>query len=137
MDHTEKIDFKNMLIKGISHRVNNYKSDAYFDLPGNVTMADLYDIRNFVENLTLRSLNVHTDWNVQDEYMFQPTCRLYSKYRLQVWWMYYPSRNPHEFMLGINPILDFNESILFFDNLKNNGKLNDELNGVSNSLSAL
>lgn len=90
------------IYEGIEDRKRNYKSDAYFDLPKDLTIDQIKHLQKTIES---------TD---------QTGCRLYARYRLQVWWSERPRRNTFEFLDNSLPIHDIDDQIKVFDTLQQN-----------------
>lgn len=83
--------------KGVIYRKEHYKNDAYFTLPDNISVDQIKFLQKEV-----------TDKNGVG-------CRLYHRYKLQVYWDGTPIRNIAERVLDLPAIHDIDEQILVFE----------------------
>jgi hypothetical protein len=85
------------IFKGIEARKNNCKNDAYFNLPEDLTIDQIKQLQKTIESTN------------------QTKCRLYSRYRLQVYWDYMPKRSATEFLYNLGATHDIDEQIKMFE----------------------
>lgn len=85
------------IFKGIEARKSNCKNDAYFDLPEDLTIDQIKQLQKTIESTN------------------QTKCRLYSRYRLQVYWDYMPKRSIDEFLYNLDATHDIDEQIEIFE----------------------
>jgi len=83
--------------KGIVFRKEHYRNDAYFILPDNISVDQI----KFLQREVVDKNDVG--------------CRLYTRYKLQVYWDDMPIRNFAEYMLDLPVIHNIDEQILVFD----------------------
>lgn len=83
------------ILQGVEQRKQNYKYDAYFDLPEDITIEEIKQVQHIIQN-------------------HQLGCRLYDRHRLQVYWDSRPRRNTIEFLSGISALHDIDEQIELF-----------------------
>lgn len=82
--------------RGIGTRKREFKSDAYFDLPDDITIEQIKELQQKIDNDKIR-------------------CRLYTPKQLQVHWDFGARRNPIEVSLNIRAIHDINLQMKLFE----------------------
>ena len=76
-------DLITTILNGIEQRKQQHKTDAYFDLPKEITIDQIKLLQKMIEN---------------NQSKVDLKCRLYSRYRLQVYWDGCPRRNTIEYL---------------------------------------
>ena len=91
------------IYNGIEARKNRDRYDAYFDLPEDFTIDQIKLLQKTIESNTNKL-----------------KCRLYTRYRLQVYWDLMPKRNLIEYLHHVGAIHDIDEQLELFDLANNN-----------------
>ena len=93
-------EFIEIVKKGIHPRIGR-STDAYFDLPENITLEQIIEIMSKISELNIRGEQIYS--------------RLYTPIRLQVYWRLSPRRSPKEHLARVGPIFDPEEMLKFYD----------------------
>lgn len=89
-------EFIKMVYTGVIERKKAHKNDAYFDVTDDITHDD---IKNVIKRL-------------KDEYGI--SSRLYSPYRLQVFWDNCPRTNIFEYICETGPLMDPDDTVQLY-----------------------